>query len=95
MLFRSLNSGGSLLTYLVAYNDLFTYQSGIYVPNVTSGVRGTHAMRIIGYGVLNNVEYWITANSWGTKWGEAGFFRARMNNTDLQMETYVYQATMP
>lgn len=36
-----------------------------------------HAVVLIGYGIdpENNMPYWKVQNSWGTKWGENGFFR--------------------
>jgi C1A family cysteine protease len=40
---------------------------------------GAHAVTLIGFGVENNVPYFTAKNSWGTNWGEAGFFRFRRN----------------
>jgi hypothetical protein len=39
-----------------------------------------HAVTIVGYAELaTNTQcsgYWIVKNSWGTSWGESGYFRA-------------------
>jgi len=34
-----------------------------------------------------NQEYWIGRNSWGTYWGEWGFFRIQMYSDNLGIET--------
>jgi cathepsin B len=45
------------------------YKSGIY-KRKSSVVLGGHAVKIVGWGVENGVNYWICANSWSTSWGE-------------------------
>ena len=42
-----------------------------------------HAVAVVGYGVSkNNVPYWIVKNSWGSDWGDKGFFFLRRGRGD-------------
>jgi C1A family cysteine protease len=63
---------GPVSSCFIVYQDFFSYKSGIY-KHVTGGQAGGHCVTIIGYN--DNPGYWICKNSWGTDWGEQGFFR--------------------
>lgn len=61
-------------------SSFFQYKSGIYTPtNCTNQVN--HAILVVGHGVDNvtNQKYWICRNSWGTGWGEGGYFKMDAN----------------
>ena len=65
-----------------AMSDIYAYASGIYTPSSAATYLGGHAVSLIGWGVDNGIPYWLCQNSWGTTWGEKGFFRIlRGNNT--------------
>ena len=53
------------------------YQSGIFNSS-KCGDTLDHATLLVGYGVENDVGYWIMKNSWGTGWGEEGYMRLEM-----------------
>jgi C1A family cysteine protease len=64
---------GPLTTCFTVYSDFYYhYESGIY--HYTSGtVIGGHCVCVVGYSDADN-GYWICKNSWGTGWGESGYF---------------------
>jgi cathepsin B len=51
---------GNILTWHSA-----RYVGGVYELTADSFFVGGHAVKIIGWGTLNNVDYWLVANSWG------------------------------
>jgi cathepsin X len=64
---------------------LDAYTGGIFseaklVPQIN------HEIAIVGWGKENDVEFWIVRNSWGTYWGEAGYFRIQMHRNNLGIE---------
>ena len=53
-----------------------TYTSGIYSDNeYCNPLSINHGICLIGYGIEDDVQYWIAKNSWGKEWGEDGFVR--------------------
>lgn len=56
------------------YEDFMTYKSGVY-QHKTGAYLGGHAVKLVGWGVENNVPYWLCANSWNTEWGLDGYFK--------------------
>ena len=64
------------VSVLINAECIETYTSGVsnydecdhpHIPN--------HYVQLNGWGEENGIKYWIARNSWGTYWGEHGFFR--------------------
>jgi cathepsin X len=63
-----------------------TYTGGIYSQHLDT-VELNHEISVVGYGVTEEgQEFWIGRNSWGTYWGEYGFFRMQMYTDNLGIE---------
>lgn len=58
------------------------YESGIFNHKNCPIDQPTHSVLVVGYGVENGVDYWIMKNSWGTEWGEKGYFRIVKNGNN-------------
>lgn len=63
---------GPLVTTMNVYDDFVYYSGGVY-SYVEGNFDGGHAIEIVGYDDAN--QCFIVKNSWGTGWGESGFFR--------------------
>ncbi len=68
---------GPILGKMTVYEDFKYYKSGIYEH--LSGKRlGGHSVSIMGYDL--DEGYFIAKNSWGTQWGEGGYFRIKITD---------------
>ena len=64
---------------MFTYEDLQYYTGGVYEPLPDQESLGGHLVHIIGYD--DSQSCWIVKNSWGTNWGESGFFRIAYSET--------------
>jgi len=55
----------------------------------SAGKMPDHVVSIVGWGVEDEVEFWIVRNSWGAYWGEGGFFRVATGSNQLALESGV------
>lgn len=68
----ALQNDGPVYVGFAVYNDFMSYSGGIY--RFTSGsLRGYHAVCIVGFD--DATQSFKVKNSWGTGWGESGYFR--------------------
>lgn len=73
------------------YEDFAAYKSGVY-HHVTGYLEGGHAVKIVGWGVLDGTKYWKVANSWNTDWGMDGFFYILRGTDECGIESEVVSA---
>ncbi|VDM66549.1 unnamed protein product [Strongylus vulgaris] len=88
-----LKNGPVVATFIV-YTDFFYYKEGIYTH--TAGKKeGSHAVKVIGWGTENGVDYWLLANSFNTDWGEdGGYFRFLRGKDHCGIESKMVAGTM-
>lgn len=92
----ALNQFGPLVTTFQVYSDFYYYVGGVY--SHTSGTyQGGHAVLIVGYDDIG--QYFTVKNSWGTGWGEAGFFKIAYSElttaTNFGDYTIAYEGNQP
>ena len=88
IIMREIFDNGPVTAAMMVYQDFMTYKSGVYIYT-NGGLLGGHAIKIIGWGVLNGVKYWLCVNSWNIYWGEKGFFKILRGVNHMQIESYV------
>ena len=64
------------------------YFCGIYSEKVLFPMIN-HEISVVGYGFDEETQqgYWVGRNSWGSYWGEYGFFRMKMGGDNLGIES--------
>jgi len=63
------------------------YTQGVY-QEWTPFISINHEIAVVGWGANDDgTQYWIGRNSWGTSWGEGGFFRILMGRDNIGIET--------
>ena len=74
---------GPIVTGILVFKDFALHRCGVYVPNPKTGVIGGHAIEIVGWGTdkHSGLDYWVCKNSWGSPWGEEGYWMSYMYDT--------------
>eukprot|EP01052_Picozoa_sp_SAG31_P014146 SAG31_NODE_869_length_11344_cov_15.137839_7_plen_585_part_00 len=85
---------GPLEAGIELFQDFASYKSGVYTLSVNASYGGGHAVEIIGWGsdTLKSgekIDYWTVQNTYGTSWGEKGYFRIRRGTNEIGIEQEV------
>ena len=71
---KEIYARGPITCTIADPEELMEYKGGIYRD--TTGAKSLdHSISVVGWGEENGQKYWIARNSWGTFWGEKGWFR--------------------
>ncbi|XP_050423966.1 cathepsin B-like cysteine proteinase 4 [Adelges cooleyi] len=84
-----LRKHGPYVSTMRVYEDFLTYKTGVY-KHVTGKYLGLLSVKIIGWGLWGGQAYWLGVNSWGTSWGEDGFFKIKRYSNECWIENFRY-----
>ena len=82
---KEIYARGPITCGIAIPDDLLEYKGGIY-RDTTGNKDLSHAISIVGWGEENGQKYWIVRNSWGTFWGENGWFRVVRGEDNIGIE---------
>jgi len=71
---------------LMATEGFKNYREGIYSEH-RDHVTLNQQVSLAGWGQKDGTEFWVGRNSWGTYWGESGWFRLQMHRDNLGVES--------
>ena len=83
---------GPITCGIAVPDSLEEYTGGIYCDD-TGATEMVHAVSVVGYGEEDGNKYWLVRNSWGTQWGEQGFFRVCRGSNNIAIESDCSWAT--
>jgi len=80
---------GPIACTIAVTAELEEYTSGVFVDK-TGDVSLDHSIEVVGWGVEQGtgVKYWVIRNSWGTYWGESGWFKLIRGINNLGVEAH-------
>jgi len=84
---------GPIVCGMAVTEDFENYKGFRVFVDASGDKMQDHAISIVGYGEEKGVKYWIGRNSWGTWWGENGYFRLKRGSNNLGIETACSWAT--
>lgn len=71
---------GPVVGCFTVYEDFYFYGGGVY-KHVSGDMVSGHCICVVGYD--EGQRCWIAKNSWGTSWGDSGFFRIAYGNCGI------------
>jgi hypothetical protein len=86
-----LSQRGPLIGGMVLNDEFKNYTGGVYRTRISNRV-GDHVIAVVGYN--DSQGYWICKNSWGTSWGELGFFNIAYGECGIDSEFPFYDVVL-
>jgi len=92
-------NNGPIVIAFECPSALFYYDGGVFdgectgesesedSPDVNPWEETNHAVIGVGWGVDNGLKYWTIKNTWGSRWGEEGYFRIARGVDECAVES--------
>lgn len=90
MLKTAVLTKGPVVARMVVFSDLYSYTGGVYAM-VSGENKGGHFVLVVGWD--DATAAFLVKNSWGTNWGESGYFwiaYSQLASTDVRFGEWVY-----
>jgi len=90
------NNGPISVAIDASQKSLSFYANGVYYDSKCGNTeeRLDHAVLAVGYGIMDNQEYWLVKNSWSTYWGNDGYILMSSKDNNCGVETSPTYVTM-
>jgi hypothetical protein len=90
----SLQSNGNAVTTIKVYDDFWknniNFKTGFWgCHQKTSDFVGSHDVVIVGWENRGNTQVWKVKNSWGSGWGDAGYFYVQTGCNAMEIEQQI------
>lgn len=97
---KEITDNGPVQATMEVKEDFYMYKTGIYRHSLPASLlppnhqpSGFHSVKIVGWGEEyihgHRHKYWICANSWGSSWGENGYFRIVRGTNECEIESFI------
>ena len=83
---------GPIMCGILVFEDFLSSYDGksVYAPAKGATAAGGHCVSLYGYGTDPvGGPFWLIKNSWGSDWGDNGYFRLQQGNAMCQLEQNV------
>merc|ERR1719203_655203 len=93
-----LYKNGPIVVAFEPSEDFMFYAGGVFstqrlgvpaplIKHASEWQQVDHAVLLVGWGEEIGQKFWIVQNSWGSTWGEGGFFRIARDINDSGIES--------
>ena len=78
----ALRTGPVIAAMRVSSKFKYQYRCGVFCSDPNDEILNAHAVEIVDYGTTSSgLDFWVVKNSWGSRWGESGYFRIQRGDS--------------